>query len=270
MRRLMSFNAAEESDSWRKMMFFLIKRIKTHSVLLADLALFGICFLHCFHWFLLFSFWFYRLNSFICQIRTEMTGMWKKLICRRFQKLFIFWNLSRLYLFLSFKNPSPCPVIYLVHHLVSALKLKSNCFSQTVFLCRTTLGSSSLWRVQQRKASWRLSWPAPSSGCGRTEAFRRASAARGNISSTTRRLSEWDVLTCGGKTRFCGTYFYSVTGSILLCFPSHSYLNDLDRISNPAYVPTQQDVLRTRVKTTGIVETHFTFKDLHFKWVELF
>lgn len=46
----------------------------------------------------------------------------------------------------------------------------------------------------------------------------------------------------------------------------HSYLNDLDRISVPTYVPTQQDVLRTRVKTTGIVETHFTFKDLHFKW----
>lgn len=49
---------------------------------------------------------------------------------------------------------------------------------------------------------------------------------------------------------------------------SQSYLNDLDRISHGAYVPTQQDVLRTRVKTTGIVETHFTFKDLHFKWVQ--
>uniref|UniRef100_A0A672RLN4 Guanine nucleotide-binding protein G(i) subunit alpha-1 n=1 Tax=Sinocyclocheilus grahami TaxID=75366 RepID=A0A672RLN4_SINGR len=43
------------------------------------------------------------------------------------------------------------------------------------------------------------------------------------------------------------------------------YLNDLDRISQATYIPTQQDVLRTRVKTTGIVETHFTFKDLHFK-----
>ncbi|KAF4523313.1 hypothetical protein B566_EDAN011792, partial [Ephemera danica] len=42
------------------------------------------------------------------------------------------------------------------------------------------------------------------------------------------------------------------------------YLNALDRISQPGYVPTQQDVLRTRVKTTGIVETHFSFKGLHF------
>lgn len=44
-----------------------------------------------------------------------------------------------------------------------------------------------------------------------------------------------------------------------------SYLNALDRLGSPDYVPTEQDVLRTRVKTTGIVETHFTFKDLHFK-----
>lgn len=45
------------------------------------------------------------------------------------------------------------------------------------------------------------------------------------------------------------------------------YLNSLDRIAQPSYVPTQQDVLRTRVKTTGIVETHFSFKGLHFKLV---
>ncbi|MCP9266494.1 Guanine nucleotide-binding protein G(I), alpha subunit [Dirofilaria immitis] len=47
------------------------------------------------------------------------------------------------------------------------------------------------------------------------------------------------------------------------------YLNYLDRISQPGYVPTQDDVLRTRVKTTGIVETHFTYKDLHFKMFDV-
>uniref|UniRef100_A0A672MWG6 Guanine nucleotide-binding protein G(i) subunit alpha-2 n=1 Tax=Sinocyclocheilus grahami TaxID=75366 RepID=A0A672MWG6_SINGR len=47
------------------------------------------------------------------------------------------------------------------------------------------------------------------------------------------------------------------------------YLNDLDRIARADYIPTQQDVLRTRVKTTGIVETHFTFKDLHFKMFDV-
>uniref|UniRef100_A0A182JVK3 Ig-like domain-containing protein n=1 Tax=Anopheles christyi TaxID=43041 RepID=A0A182JVK3_9DIPT len=47
------------------------------------------------------------------------------------------------------------------------------------------------------------------------------------------------------------------------------YLNSLDRISQPAYIPTQQDVLRTRVKTTGIVETHFSFKSIHFKMFDV-
>ncbi|KAK6109571.1 GTP-binding regulatory protein alpha chain -starfish, putative [Brugia malayi] len=47
------------------------------------------------------------------------------------------------------------------------------------------------------------------------------------------------------------------------------YLNYLDRISQPGYVPTQDDILRTRVKTTGIVETHFTYKDLHFKMFDV-
>ncbi|XP_075252880.1 guanine nucleotide-binding protein G(o) subunit alpha-like [Convolutriloba macropyga] len=43
------------------------------------------------------------------------------------------------------------------------------------------------------------------------------------------------------------------------------FLDDLDRIGEPDYLPTEQDVLRTRVKTTGIVETHFSFKNLNFK-----
>ncbi|CAH8535932.1 unnamed protein product [Dicrocoelium dendriticum] len=43
------------------------------------------------------------------------------------------------------------------------------------------------------------------------------------------------------------------------------YIQSLDRISAPGYTPTEQDVLRSRVKTTGIVETNFRFKDLDFK-----
>lgn len=47
------------------------------------------------------------------------------------------------------------------------------------------------------------------------------------------------------------------------------YLDSLDRISNPAYLPSVQDVLRTRVKTTGIIETQFKFKGLHFKMFDV-
>ena len=47
------------------------------------------------------------------------------------------------------------------------------------------------------------------------------------------------------------------------------YLNALDRITMPDYIPTQQDVLKTRIKTTGIVETRFSFKGLQFKMFDV-
>lgn len=47
----------------------------------------------------------------------------------------------------------------------------------------------------------------------------------------------------------------------------HSYLNEMDRICKPDYLPTEQDVLRSRVKTTGIIEEQFSCKELHFRWV---
>lgn len=43
------------------------------------------------------------------------------------------------------------------------------------------------------------------------------------------------------------------------------FLDDLDRLGRRDYMPTEQDILRTRVKTTGIVEVHFSFKNLNFK-----
>lgn len=43
------------------------------------------------------------------------------------------------------------------------------------------------------------------------------------------------------------------------------FLDSLPRISRADYEPTQQDVLRTRVKTTGIIETKFRYKGLLFK-----
>jgi len=47
------------------------------------------------------------------------------------------------------------------------------------------------------------------------------------------------------------------------------YLNEVDRIASPDYLPTQQDVLRTRVKTTGIIETKFSFKGLDFNMFDV-
>ena len=38
------------------------------------------------------------------------------------------------------------------------------------------------------------------------------------------------------------------------------FLNEIDRLSKDDYVPSEQDLLRTRVKTTGITEISFQYK----------
>ena len=47
------------------------------------------------------------------------------------------------------------------------------------------------------------------------------------------------------------------------------YLDALDRICETSYIPTEQDVLRTRVKTTGIIETSFEYKTLYFTLIDV-
>ncbi|KAF9050580.1 G protein alpha-subunit [Panaeolus papilionaceus] len=43
------------------------------------------------------------------------------------------------------------------------------------------------------------------------------------------------------------------------------YFNSIDRMSSPSYLPTDQDILRSRVKTTGITETTFKVGELTYK-----
>ncbi|VDP89335.1 unnamed protein product [Echinostoma caproni] len=47
------------------------------------------------------------------------------------------------------------------------------------------------------------------------------------------------------------------------------YLDNLDRISQPDYVPTLQDILRVRVPTTGIVEYPFDLDSIIFRMVDV-
>lgn len=48
---------------------------------------------------------------------------------------------------------------------------------------------------------------------------------------------------------------------------SCSYLSDLDRIADSEYVPTEQDILRVRVPTTGIIEYPFDLEQIIFRLV---
>ena len=47
------------------------------------------------------------------------------------------------------------------------------------------------------------------------------------------------------------------------------FLNDLPRISHPDYIPSEQDVLKSRVRTTGINETSFYCVGMLFRMVDV-
>jgi len=47
------------------------------------------------------------------------------------------------------------------------------------------------------------------------------------------------------------------------------YFNDVDRLAAPGYIPTEQDVLRSRVRTTGIVQSDFVIKGMNFSMFDV-
>jgi len=47
------------------------------------------------------------------------------------------------------------------------------------------------------------------------------------------------------------------------------YFDNIDRITAPEYVVSQEDVLRSRTKTTGIIETEFDVENVHFRMVDV-
>ncbi|CAD5111859.1 DgyrCDS1125 [Dimorphilus gyrociliatus] len=47
------------------------------------------------------------------------------------------------------------------------------------------------------------------------------------------------------------------------------YLDDVDRVSQPTYLPTLQDILRVRVPTTGIIEYPFDLDGIIFRMVDV-
>jgi len=49
----------------------------------------------------------------------------------------------------------------------------------------------------------------------------------------------------------------------------NSYFDSIDRIAQSNYLPTDQDVLRSRVKTTGITETTFIIGDLTYRMFDV-
>jgi len=47
------------------------------------------------------------------------------------------------------------------------------------------------------------------------------------------------------------------------------FFDNIDRFMSPSYIPTQADVLRARVRSTGIEEAEFRFEDMSFRMVDV-
>ncbi|CAH2228352.1 jg414, partial [Pararge aegeria aegeria] len=45
------------------------------------------------------------------------------------------------------------------------------------------------------------------------------------------------------------------------------YLQEIDRVAAPNYLPTEQDILRVRVPTTGIIEYPFDLEEIRFSYL---
>ena len=86
----------------------------------------------------------------------------------------------------------------------------------------------------------------------------------GKTSGWEKPLKTGEQFYCWHKFRL-NKEFYNHAGTLYINEIILSFLDDLDRLGAKDYQPTEQDILRTRVKTTGIVEVHFSFKNLNFK-----
>ncbi|XP_044741214.1 G protein alpha i subunit [Chrysoperla carnea] len=122
----------------------------------------------------------------------------------------------------------------------------------------------SLMAIIRAMGQLRIDFADPSKADIARQFFTFASAAEeGVLTPELVMLMKWLWQDAGVQLCFSRSREYQLNDSAAY------YLNALDRISQPNYVPSQQDVLRTRVKTTGIVETHFSFKGLNFKMFDV-
>ena len=98
-----------------------------------------------------------------------------------------------------------------------------------------------------------------------------ATSFKGHSVSISQRQHPFDVLVTWEQFPFITFHHVDLLceerlkGKLIRMLLPYSFLDDLDRLGAKEYQPTEQDILRTRVKTTGIVEVHFSFKNLNFK-----
>ena len=61
----------------------------------------------------------------------------------------------------------------------------------------------------------------------------------------------------------------AVPGKLQSSDPHKSFFEDVDRLFNKEFIPTDQDVLRARLRTTGITETVFDLGSLQYRMFDV-
>ena len=104
--------------------------------------------------------------------------------------------------------------------------------------------------------------------CGEMPEFKNASKGQESTSSMIQRDSEYSAF----------TWFRILPKIPAKSLPARnettdtglsSYFDSIERIAAHDYVPNDQDVLRSRVKTTGITETTFIIQDLTYRMFDV-
>lgn len=74
----------------------------------------------------------------------------------------------------------------------------------------------------------------------------------------------WTVLSFMNSKLLCVVSLFSCR-MIKTSFLYFSYLNEIDRVADSNYLPNEQDILRVRVPTTGIIEYPFDLEEIRFR-----
>lgn len=69
---------------------------------------------------------------------------------------------------------------------------------------------------------------------------------------------------CGTSTSYG---VHKQVSRLMFCIVSCSFFDILDQIAQPGYIPSEEDVIRVRIQTTGIFESLFEVGPMMFQYV---
>ncbi|KAK7898414.1 hypothetical protein WMY93_019267 [Mugilogobius chulae] len=87
---------------------------------------------------------------------------------------------------------------------------------------------------------------------------------------TVSTLEPWQLEAVGKVWNDCGVQkCYDQRKKYQISDSAKYFLSNLDRLTAPSYIPTEQDILRVRVPTNGILEYRFNIHNIFFRLIDV-